>query len=625
MFKKLFFFILITNCFLLITKNVYAKDFSSFNKVTYEFLAGGEAVVNQEISLVNQVANLYVSEYSLSLMGGQISSVEAFDKIGPLKTDLVKKGETTILTFSFNDKVVGKDKVLSFIIKYRISDLAKKEGNIWQITIPKLVNSENLDDFSLLVKIPLSFGKISSISPKPIESKNENNFYLLTFDKESILDFGVIATFGQYQTLDFKINYSLTNDTDAAQIENITLPPDTDYQTVFYKNIDPGPLDVKIDDDGNWLAFYELLPNESLAIEVTGLVNLFSQPKKLNLTSVDSKNYLSSTQYWQADNEKMIALAKELKTAENIYRFVVNYLTYNYQAADSGFQRTGALKALENPKNSTCSQFTDLFIAIARSAGIPAREVVGYAQTNNQKIARAIEEQDLLHSWPEYYDSKLNSWVMVDPTWENTTSGVDFFNQFDMSHFAFVIHGKNDIFPLSPGSFRDNPAKQEIQKEKQIFVSFSEETLNDSVFDFFVNDGFRQETFSLKKNNFKLVFKRLGGMALYSQNLVSSDKNIYPSSWFFEVIPPFSEFEIDFFLRPQELLKDYESKLSFSLNNAKVQLPLKVKSLLLRSFVLLGAAISLLLIFLLRAVRKNSCKRKNNNAILDLEKNEITF
>lgn len=613
--RKIFFLIIffLAAYHLLLATPAFAKDFSSFNKVTYEFLKNGEAIVNQEISLVNNVSDLYVSEYSLSLVGGQISSIEAYDKIGPLKTQSTQKGETTILTFGFNDKVVGKDKVLSFIIKYRVSDLAKKEGSVWQISVPKLVNSENIDDFSLFLKVPQDFGKVSSISPPPKEAKTENKFYIFTFDKESLVNFGVIASFGQYQTYSFKINYKIKNDSDSAQIETITLPPDTDYQTVFYKDIVPPPLDVKIDDDGNFLAFYELSPNGEVSIEASGLVNTFSQPKKIMAKPVDIKNYLASTQYWQANDEKIAKLGKDLKTPENIYKFVVKYLSYNYQAIDNGFERTGALKSLENPADSTCSQFTDLFVAVCRSSGIPAREVVGYAQTNNQKIAKAIEEGDLLHSWPEYYDRAANTWIMVDPTWENTTNGVDYFNQFDMSHFAFVIHGKNDTYPLPPGAY-----KNENQKEKQIFVSFSEETMKEDVFEFFINNNPATRMFSLKKNFFEVVFKRSGGAALYSQNITSSDKNgLYPSSWFFEVIPPFSEFGINFSLRPPEQLKDYESKLSFMLNGSRVILPVVVKSLLLRLFILLGTIISILLIFLIRAIKKNSCKKKNNSGMLN--------
>jgi transglutaminase-like putative cysteine protease len=52
-----------------------------------------------------------------------------------------------------------------------------------------------------------------------------------------------------------------------------------------------------------------------------------------------------------------------------------------------------------------CLEFTDLFIAIARAAGIPAREIDGFGYTQNA-INRPISiDEDILHAWPEYYDT----------------------------------------------------------------------------------------------------------------------------------------------------------------------------------------------------------------------------
>ena len=281
MTKKLFTFCwcLLISCWLFAAPS-FAKDFSSFYKVTYEFDKNGESLVNQEISLINQASNLYVSQYSLSLIGGKISNVEAYDKIGPLKTKLEQKGETTILTLDFNEQVVGKDKILSFILKYKDSGLAKKEGNLWQISIPKLANSEEIDEFQVLIKVPLEYGKISVINPAPQENKIVNGFYNLSFKKENIINFGVAATFGQYQTFNFKITYQLKNLENSPAIEKIAIPPDTNYQTVFYHSITPEPKDVEIDKDGNWLAFYELGPKEELQIETEGAVDVFPQDRK---------------------------------------------------------------------------------------------------------------------------------------------------------------------------------------------------------------------------------------------------------------------------------------------------------------------------------------------------------
>ena len=48
----------------------------------------------------------------------------------------------------------------------------------------------------------------------------------------------------------------------------------------------------------------------------------------------------------------------------------------------------------------------------------------------------------------------------VDLTWGNTTGGVDFFNQFDLNHFAFSILGQNSQLPALPGLVKSKAQNQ---------------------------------------------------------------------------------------------------------------------------------------------------------------------
>ena len=112
-------------------------------------------------------------------------------------------------------------------------------------------------------------------------------------------------------------------------------------------------------------------------------------------------------------------------------------------------------------------EFTDTFIALSRAAGIPAREINGYAYTENPHVQPMGMVSDVLHSWPEYYDKEKNFWVPIDPTWGNTTGGVDFFHKLDLRHFAFVIHGVDSSKPYPPGSY-----KLGANPQKDVYVSF---------------------------------------------------------------------------------------------------------------------------------------------------------
>ncbi len=45
-------------------------------------------------------------------------------------------------------------------------------------------------------------------------------------------------------------------------------------------------------------------------------------------------------------------------------------------------------------------------------------------------------------------------WVQIDPTWENTTKGVDYFNSFDLNHIAFVLKGRSSLTPYPAGAYK---------------------------------------------------------------------------------------------------------------------------------------------------------------------------
>ena len=601
MFKKtVIIFFLIANYFLLIASPVHAKDFASYYKVTYEFDKNGEAEVNQEISLQNLVSDLYASQYSSSVFGGQVSKIEAYDKIGPLKIQTEQKGQSIIITLSFNEKVVGKDQLLSFILKYHLTGLAKKEGNLWQVAIPKLANFENIDDFDLTIKIPTEYGRLSVINPNPLEEAISDHFFQAKFKKEQITNFGVMATFGQSQIFNYKIDYELKNESSSLALKKIAIPPDTNYQKVFFDSISPEPQDVTVDDDGNFLASFLLQPKQSLKVTVSGKVNIFSQPQSpdslpvADLTSL--KKYTAASQYWPVSEPQIKQLAERLKSPENIYKFVVENLSYDYGSVKSSLTRRGALNSLENPKKSSCSQFADLFVALARAAGIPAREIEGYAYTDNQSIEQSMFEGDLLHAWAEYFDREKGQWLMVDPTWGNTTGGLDFFNKFDMAHFSFVIHGISDCLPVPPGTSQpDEP------KERKIFVDLGAGEFPLAKVQLSLESFSPTSLSSIRNQSVEAVFRNKSGQTLYQQTLFLTEPE---RQWTFSRIPPEATIKINFPLKPEERLKDYFQSFNLVMSNAEVSFKIQVKSLALRASVILGLLLSAVILWLVISLRK---------------------
>jgi hypothetical protein len=79
-----------------------------------------------------------------------------------------------------------------------------------------------------------------------------------------------------------------------------------------------------------------------------------------------------------------------------------------------------ALQVLQ-ARSGDCNEHTQLFVALARAAGLPARIAAGLAY---------VDGKFFYHAWPEIL---LDDWVAVDPT----------FGQFpaDAAHLRFVIGG----------------------------------------------------------------------------------------------------------------------------------------------------------------------------------------
>jgi len=596
--KFLFWGLVFVFLFLNLSSSCFAQEFSSFYKTTYDFTSSGEAYVTQEVSLVNQSADYYVSEYGLNLIGGQFADFSAYDSLGPLKIKTQTAEDTALIHLTFNDKVVGKGKVLSFILKYRAAGLAKKEGNLWQITIPKLVEREKIDDYQLIVKLPKKMGKVSFVNPSPRSEEQKEDFTQLNFIKEDLLKYGVLITLGPYQTFVFRLNYWLKNPTTKAVYEEIALPPDTNYQTVFYQSIQPEPEEVRVDVDGNWLARYLLKPEEELTITADGQVNIFAEPRDQTVVSF-STDWLAEKKYWPVNDSNLKQLAQKLKTPEEIYRYVVKNLTYDYGEVKKEAQRKGALEVLANPERSVCSDFTDLFVSLCRAAGIPARELSGYAYAENEKIAAIASENDVLHSWAEYYDPKQKRWLMVDPTWENTSGGLDYFHKFDMSHFVFVIHGQDSVLPLAAGAYKHN-------EDKQVFVTFGKEIPLGPKY-FSLQEVTPKTIYSLKNNQLTLEVKNESGYAFYHQPLEWTGVNatVMPKQWPLDYLPPYGKKRIMLSFKPQEIMRDYRLNLDFQIAGETGSISVLVNSLALRLSLAAGSIFTLFLIYLLLNLRKS--------------------
>ena len=456
--------------FLTFPKEVYAEgEFAIDTSAEYKIQDSGKTLVTQTITIENLFSNIYATSYSLVLDNIDPQNPKAHLGSKELALTSHKEADKTTLDVNFNDAVVGKGKKTTFVVTFENSSFAVRTGEVWEVSIPKLGDT-SFKSYDIALSIPDSFGSEAYISPNPTDFTKGEGVRRYLFDKETILKSPITAGFGAFQVFSFNLNYHLENPLPRSASVDIAIPPDTSLQRMYYQEISPKPENITVDSDGNWLARYILKPRERVDIKVSGQVQIFAGPRPFLPISDETLNTnLKESKYWQINDPKIQEIAKTLKTPKNIYDYVVKTLSYDYDRVKPNVTRFGALDALANPKNAICMEFTDLFIAIARASGIPAREVNGFAYTENPKIQPLSLVADVLHSWPEYWDSQKKTWVAVDPTWGKTTGGVDYFNKLDLRHFAFVMHGADPEKPFPPGSYKlgDNP-------QKDVFVSFGQ-------------------------------------------------------------------------------------------------------------------------------------------------------
>ncbi len=437
-----------------IPSTVFAEnEFSTSYNTSYDVGPDGITDVANKITLKNLTSKFYASDFTLIIGSTTVSDVSATDEGGSMETKVDKKANNTIINLKLNQQVAGIDKTQIFTLKYKSKDFADNFGKVWEVNLPKIPEGSNIEGYNLVLSVPISFGDPTFIVPTPRSDKQSFDRLFYNFDKGQLLQSGVSVSFGANQIFDFNLKYNLKNDSLFPIISSITLPPDTNYQDILISKIVPEPLNVTIDSDGNYLAWYRLSRKSSIIVNVIGSSKLYISPKNKKITLLSSgqiKEFTKNDMYWDKDNPAISAVLSEIfkggtpeKKQEKtrfIYRYVVTHLKYDNSRLNGNLERLGAVTALNNPNSAICMEFTDLFIALARAAGIPAREMDGFGYSRNQSLRPSSLSKDLLHAWPEYFDDE-KGWIMVDPTWENTSGGVDYFNKFDLSHIVFAIRG----------------------------------------------------------------------------------------------------------------------------------------------------------------------------------------
>lgn len=514
-------------------------EFYTTSKIIYEVKPRGNGSVSQEISLTNNFSHIYPKEYQLEIIGNEINNISAKDPQGSILSKVSEKNNKTLINLKFNDVVVGKNKTLNFTINYDMPNLANKKGQIWEMAIPQISNAREINELELAIKVPINFGDLSYSSKNPITQEVTTNQLILSYHKNQLNDKPILLAFGEFQIFDFELDFTLANPQNTAISKTIPIPPDTGYQSVILTNISPKPIKITTDEDYNWLALYNLKPGEKKVINVKGQAKIYSKPENADHSNLylskQLQTYLEDDEYWQVTSPIIQDLTNYVSTPSQIYDLVVNHIEYNYENLKQS-ERLGAVKAYQEGIG-VCTEFSDLFITLARANGVPARELEGFAFTENKELFSLAAENDVLHSWVEYWDSNEKTWIPADPTWAKTTEGFDFINRFDLGHFAFVIHGHSSTKPIPPGFY-----KEENSQEKNVKVKFADKLISSPEPNFKAEINTYEKSLQLRIKNESLAPSYNINIDLLGWNGKKENKKLI------EFLPPLGEktFEINY-------------------------------------------------------------------------------
>jgi len=578
-FLFIFYFLVLSSYFLVIPAHA-SENFTTAYDTTYTVNETGITHAVFKVTLTNSSSKYFASSYKINLGLADITNIDASDPDGKILPSVSKTNYGQNVSLQFNKKVVGKGKELQFTLAFDTQSIAEKQGQIWEVNIPKIANQNNFSNFSVHVKVPPSFGTPTYIKP-------EHDTATLDFTKEQLGKSGISLAFGEKQQYHFSLTYHLKNAYIFPIRTEIALPPSTNYQDVAIENISPKPVNVRRDSDGNWLAQYRLLPSKKIDVIVSGNAQIALSPKKEILSETELSEYIKEKPYWET-NEKIKKLALTLKTPEAIYAYVVKNLTYDFSRVTNNSKRLGASAVLDNPSSSVCLEFTDLFIALARAAGIPAREMAGFAYTQNVKQRPLSLVKDILHVWPEYYDREQQKWIMIDPTWENTTDGIDYFHTLDFDHFTFVIRGQNSDYPIPAGGYKlDNS-----DNTKDVHITFAKSfTETISTLDSLVT--FPNFAFSYSPIQGIVELKNTGKVAYPQGSFLASSPNLLPKEQtiFFDPIPPYGSIQIPVEFAKTSLFTNKKTTVTIHIGEHAISQEIQISPIFATKFGMIGGVL----------------------------------
>lgn len=457
-----------------------AAEFNVVIDRVYTLEASGDFKVVETHKITNSSSKLLISKnnsetFQISVIGSQHNQLQETIDSAKVTVDGSEVEFTNIINekhaeLSVNyPKEVKKGESMTFKLEYTNFGLTQDQGALIDIYAPgfaedfKFNEGQTSVSYNTTIKVANSFPQENFVIPEPVKVIESNGYNTYTFSQKSLVGNTIWIQLGRSQYYNFLIIQS----TPATDFENtgyyneyrLIIPRDIEEgkisQKVYFTNIDPKPIQIKEDSEGNLIGYFKVPSHEDGQIILEGVASVSLKDVDINADNSGELNdigsqylstYIAQAEFWEVDNTDIQMLAGEIKgdstniydIVESTYTHIVDTIDYSQIKRFGLNERQGALNTLLGG-SAVCMEYSDLFLTLSRAQGVPSRAAFGYGY--DSKIENNSQEA---HQWVQVYMPKLNEWVSVDVTWGE--SGLKIIGG-DLNHFYTHVAAEDPNTP----------------------------------------------------------------------------------------------------------------------------------------------------------------------------------
>lgn len=418
-------------------------------ELSYTINADRTLNAHEKYVVYNSSTRTYTYEIKLQIATDEIYDINVWSDAESLDNyEVEKTAEKTTITIRFK---LGGRKRLTYHISYIADNLVSGAGPIYEGKFGGIILGPR--DFSHqkhIVEIQgLAGSKLFLTNPDAqiLEGDPPTVRYETSIDAPGSFD-GLEVQFCTQPTyykltLTERLTNQSTDKIDDMRLNMILFTEEASWQFAALTSSNYQVKTMYVDNENNWHGVFEvgeISPGATKELQLELIYEIDVYDPRISENDVGELSeaswltaYLEPDNKWESDHPLIVQAATSAVDGETnaylagqkIIKFVVDRLNYQTQTT-----RHGALWAYLN-RMGDCSEYTDLSIALARAAGLPARAMYGWGYSKDNLGG---------HAWVEFYLPN-KGWQPADPTWAETSG--DHFVKLNPIHLTRGIRGLN--------------------------------------------------------------------------------------------------------------------------------------------------------------------------------------